>query len=227
MDRRTSLKALFLGSVAGSFVLSACGPQESNNMVGKGVLKGYGRTPEETLRDQQLDSAEFFTTSEMETLTVLSDIIIPKDEVSGSASEAEVPEFIAFMVKDMPSYQLPLRGGLQWLDAHCRRHYEQPFVKLASEQQLEVVEKIAYPFDIPSPEYNHGVAFFSLLRNLVATGFFTTEMGIKDIGYIGNTPHVWDGVPEEVLAQYGLAYDARTLELSLKPEQRGEIMTWD
>ena len=57
-----------------------------------------------------------------------------------------------------------------------------------------------------------GVAFFSLMRNLTATGFYTTEMGVKDIGYIGNVPNQWNGVPDDVLKQYNLAYTEKELK---------------
>jgi len=72
-----------------------------------------------------------------------------------------------------------------------------------------------------------GVAFFSLMRNLTATGFFSSKIGIEDMEYKGNTPNAWDGVPEDVLKQYGLAYDQKTLNQCLKNEERGKIMTWE
>jgi gluconate 2-dehydrogenase gamma chain len=69
-----------------------------------------------------------------------------------------------------------------------------------------MVDQIAYP-EQAKPEMSQGVAFFSLVRNLTATGFFTSQMGIKDLGYVGNTPNNWPGVPDEVLKQYGLSYE--------------------
>jgi hypothetical protein len=61
-----------------------------------------------------------------------------------------------------------------------------------------------------------GVSFFNKMRDLTATGFYTTQIGFDDLGYVGNRPNQWDGVPEEVLAQYGLKYDERTLAESVK-----------
>ena len=58
----------------------------------------------------------------------------------------------------------------------------------------------------------------SLMRDLTATGFFTSEIGIKDLGYAGNKPNQWDGVPQDVLDKYGLKYDDKTLEISVKFE---------
>ena len=54
-----------------------------------------------------------------------------------------------------------------------------------------------------------GASFFSMMRNMTATGFYTSQMGIKDIGYVGNVPNQWEGVPDDVLKQYGLAYEER------------------
>jgi hypothetical protein len=143
----------------------------------------------------------FFTDHEMDTITVLGDIIIPKDEVSGSASDAKVPEFIAFIVKDMPGHKKPMRGGLKWLDTQCMSRYDNAFVDCSSSEQKEMVEAIAYPGKA-KPEMQSGVAFFNRMRNLTASGFYTTKIGIKDIGYKGNHPTQWTGVPEDVLAQY-------------------------
>lgn len=226
MDRRESLKALLVGTVSTGVILSACEQKGDKAPVGKGVFKDYGRTPEEVMRDEDLAKEVFFTDPEMKTITVLVDIIIPKDERSGSASEAKVPAFIEFIVKDMPGYQTPMRGGLRWLEIHSLKTHNKGFTELSPEQQTKIIDQIAYPYNA-APELSQGVAFFTTLRNLTATGFFTSEMGIKDLEFKGNQPNVWDGVPAEVLAQYNLSYDEKTLRECLKPEDRGTIMTWD
>jgi hypothetical protein len=154
-------------------------------------------------RDKKLQDEIFFDAHEMATITVLVDIIIPKDERSGSASEAKVPEFIAFIVKDEPAHQLPLRGGLKWLDVKCLNRYGNEFKSCTPAQQTEMITAIAYP-SIATPEMQPGLAFFNKLRDLTATGFFTSKMGIEDLGYKGNTPNEWKGVPPEILKQYGL-----------------------
>jgi hypothetical protein len=139
----------------------------------------------------------------MATITVLGDIIIPKDDRSGSASDAGVPAFIEFIVKDMPDHQLPMRGGLRWLDMQCLSRYNKAFKDCPASQQIEMVDAIAYP-DKAAPEMQQGVAFFNRMRNLVASGFFSSKMGIEDIGYVGNQPNQWQGVPPEIIRQYGL-----------------------
>jgi hypothetical protein len=157
----------------------------------------------------------FFTPHEMTTITVLGDIIIPKDEFGGSASEARVPEFIEFIVKDMPQHQTPMRGGLRWLDLQCLQRFEKPFKDCSPEQQIEMVDLIAYPAKA-APEMQQGVSFFNLMRNLTATGYYTSEIGIKDLGYAGNKANKWNGVPDDVLKQYGLSYTEKELKECVK-----------
>lgn len=232
MDRRESLKALALGSLSASTLLTGCDSlmvdSDKETKIGKqeGDLDQYGRTIEEKERDAKLMSEKFFTDEEMATITVLSDIIIPADSYSGSASDAQVPEFIEFMAKDQPNYQTPLRGGLRWLDIKSNKLFGKSFTEASQGQQIELVDMIAYP-DKAAPENSQGVSFFNLMRNLTATGFFTSKIGIEDMNYKGNTPNAWDGVPEDVLRQYGLAYDEKTLAQCLKNEERGQIMTWE
>ena len=118
------------------------------------------RNPDEMKYEKELLAKEkFFTDHEMATITVLADIIIPKDEVSGSASDAKVPEFIEFIVKDMPQHQVPMRGGLRWLDMQCLKRYEKAFKDCSQQQQIEMVDEIAYP-NKAKPEMKQGVAFF-------------------------------------------------------------------
>jgi len=104
-----------------------------------------------------------------------------------------------------------MRGGLQWLDQQSLRRYQNVFINCTATQQIELVDAIAYP-QKAAPEMKPGVSFFSLMRNLTASGFYTTPMGYKDVGYKGNTPNAWNGVPDDVLKQYGLAYSAKELK---------------
>jgi hypothetical protein len=167
---------------------------------------------EEKLADKQIaDQPKFFTANEMATITILGDIIIPKDAVSGSASDAKVPDFIEFIVKDMPEHQVPMRGGLRWLDMQCLKRYEKGFKDCSHTQQMEMVDEIAWPKKA-KPGMHQGVNFFNLMRNLTATGFYTSEIGGKDVGYMGNVPNQWNGVPDDVLKQYNMAYTEKELK---------------
>ena len=208
MDRRKSLKIIAGTAIASGAALAGCntGTEKTEPPVVAKSEFTIDRNPDELKHEHEVQSKDkFFTDHEMATITVLGDIIIPKDEVSGSASEAKVPEFIEFIVKDMPQHQTPLRGGLRWLDLQCLKKYEKSFVDCSSSQQIEMIDQIAYPAKA-KPEMQQGVVFFNLMRNLTATGFYTTEMGVKDIGYAGSIPNQWNGVPQDVLDQYKVAY---------------------
>jgi gluconate 2-dehydrogenase gamma chain len=211
MKRRDSIKAIIVGTVASSVIVDACtSADEKTKTVEQPASTGIDRMKEEAEYEKKLEAETFFTTHEMATITVLADIIIPKDEVSGSASEAGVPAFIEFIVKDMPEHQTPMRGGLKWLDLQCFERFEKAFKDCDAKQQLAMIDEIAYP-EKAKPEMKQGVAFFNLMRNLTATGFYTSEMGVKDIGYMGSRPNQWDGVPPEILKEYNLSYSEKEL----------------
>ena len=225
MDRRKLIKLITTGTIAVPAVISGCTSEEKKPEVAKEPQFNLDRTKEELAHEKSLLAAgRFFTDHEMATITVLADIIIPKDDVSGSASEARVPAFIDFIVQDMPDNQTPMRGGLRWLDMQCVKRYDKSFVDCSHEQQIQLVDEIAYPeieYDDKgakikrgklNPGMEPGASFFSLMRNLTATGFYTSEIGVKDIGYVGNTPNNWNGVPDDVLKQYGLAYSEKELK---------------
>ncbi|HTE27953.1 gluconate 2-dehydrogenase subunit 3 family protein [Flavitalea sp.] len=204
MNRRESLKAIGIGTLATGVLLEACKPGSKDDKLSATPVKERpDRLPEEIEREKKLMAETFFTPHEMATITILADIIIPRDEHSGSASDAKVPDFIEFIVKDKPEQQVPMRGGLRWLDLQCFKKYNNPFVNCDSKQQLEIVDQIAYP-GTSDPAMQPGEAFFDRLRNLTATGFFTSKIGIADLGYLGNRPNKWEGVPADVIKQYGL-----------------------
>jgi hypothetical protein len=205
MNRRDSLKALGLSTLSAGLLLEACKTENKKAAEESVPATGAeaGRQPFEVERDKKLNADKFFTAAEMATITVLADIIIPKDEKSGSASDAKVPDFIEFIVKDIPDHQTPMRGGLRWLDMQCLNRFGKTFTDSSKAQQIELVDMIAYPKKA-KPEMAQGVAFFNRMRDLTASGFFTSEMGVKDVGYAGNAPNKWTGVPADVLKHYGM-----------------------
>jgi gluconate 2-dehydrogenase gamma chain len=213
MDRRKSIKTLLIGAAGTGVLVEACketGKKETGTLPDVAALAD--RMQEEKEYQSKLSAGEtFFTPHEMKVITLLSDIIIPADVVSGSASQAKVPEFIEFIVKDMPEHQTPLRGGLRWLDMLSAKRHEKSFADITDQQRLALVDLIAYP-EKASPEMKQGVSFFNLMRDLVTTGFYTSEMGVKDLDYKGNVPNQWNGVPDDVLKQYGYAYSERELK---------------
>ena len=203
MNRRQSLKTLGIGTLSAGVLLEACKTEPKNAAPAVDESAIADRQAGEVERDKKLNSEKFFTEHEMATITILADMIIPKDEHSGSASDAKVGEFIEFIVKDMPDNQVPIRGGLRWLDMQCLHRYENPFKDCNTKQQVEMVDEIAYPKKA-KPEMQQGVAFFNRMRSLTASGFYTTKIGIDDLGYVGNQPNKWEGVPADIIKHYGL-----------------------
>jgi len=228
MDRRKSLKSLLAGTVTGGILLNGCSPQESDKEQPEpqSSTEGYGRLPHEMERDERLHSEQFFNDHEMETIAALCDLILPPTANIGGALDAGVPEFIEFIAKDLVSNQLPLRGGIMWLDHRANKMFENDFIQCSNEQQHTLLDEIAYPKKA-KPEVEQGVRFFTLMRNLTLTGYYTTKIGIEDLGYKGNTPNVWDGVPEDVLSDLGMRYDEDWVAKCIDQDTRNDIADWD
>jgi hypothetical protein len=148
---------------------------------------------------------KFFTPHEYQTVRVLVDLIIPKDERSGSATDAGVPEWMDFMMVDQPARQTAMRGGLAWIDAECLRRHDKNFLACTAAERTGLLDDISWP-QKAKPEHSHGVAFFNSFRDLTASGFWTTKMGMDDLQYMGNTfvPE-WKGCPDEAMKKLGVA----------------------
>lgn len=153
---------------------------------------------------------KFFTAAEYATVVMLANIIIPKDERSGSASDAGVPEFIDFTMadtlSDQPERQVAIRGGLAWLDNESLKRFNSTFTKVTDAQRTQILDDIAWPKKA-KPEMSHGVRFFNGFRDLVASGFFSSKVGVADLQYMGNAPTVWNGSPPEAMQKVGVTYD--------------------
>ena len=148
---------------------------------------------------------KFFTAHEWATIAMLADMIIPKDDRSGSATDAGVPQFMDFMMADQPGRQTAMRGGLAWLDRECVNRYEKMFVACTEAERTKLLDDVAWPGKAPAG-MSHGVAFFNTFRDLTASGFWTSRMGIKDLQYLGNVfVAEWKGCPDEVLKKLGVA----------------------
>ena len=148
---------------------------------------------------------KFFTLHEWATVRVLVDIIIPKDDRSGSATDAGVPEFMDFMMGDQPNRQTAMRGGLAWLDLQCQARFDKTFLDCAADQRTAVLDDISWP-QKAKPEFSQGVAFFNSFRDLTVGGFFSSKMGVEDLKYLGNMMNPgWSGCPPEALKKLGLS----------------------
>lgn len=229
MDRRKSLKSIVLGSVAGGLAVHGCKPSTATEeFVESSKINYPGRVPLEEELIEELTDEQFLNPHEIETLTILCDLILPPSEEFKSASDADVVSFIEFMAKDVPAHQPNIRGGLMWLDHTCNTENGVEFKAATMEQQKAILDGIAfYDPETPGNERPFEVNFFSLIRNLTMTGFYTSKIGIEEIGYNGNQPNVWDGVPEDVLEQDGVSYDEEWLAKCVDQSKRGVIAEWD
>jgi gluconate 2-dehydrogenase gamma chain len=197
ITRRNALKIIGATPVAAGIGLTdATATPESHQQHGSAAARtGAKKAPYKP---------KFFSAHEWATVALLADIVIPRDEKSGSATEAGVPEFIDFMLIDKPEGQVPMRGGLRWLDAESNSRFGKRFREITDAQRTEILDDIAYPRKA-KPEFSHGVAFFSRFRDAVATGFFTSKIGIADLKYMGNVANpMWDGCPDNCYAHLGV-----------------------
>ncbi len=241
MNRRQSIKRLVLGTLsAGLFFPSATEAKKHPNYSispadsGQNLARipyaerdwDYGRTREEKERDERLFNERFFNEHELNTIEVLCNHILPASETAGSAVDAGVPDFIAFIVLDMPYLQTRLRGGIMWLDGFSRKEHGDVFTRISSPEQAAVLDQLAYLGQI-TPTTEQGGRFFREIRNLILTGYYTSEIGVKDLGFQGNTANVWDGVPPEVLAEHEVDYEPEWLAKCVNQDKRTEIAEWD
>jgi len=199
ITRRNALKIIGATPVAAGIGLTdAAGGEQAHKQHGTPAAKPAASGRKSAYKPK------FFTAHEWATVALLSNIVIPKDERSGSATDAGVPEFIDFMMMDRPDGQVPMRGGLRWLDAESNTRFGKTFIESTDGQRTALVDDLAYPRKA-RPEFSHGVAFFSRFRDAVATGFFTSKMGIADLQYMGNVPNpFWEGCPEPCYTHLGV-----------------------
>ncbi|HUJ94917.1 MAG TPA: gluconate 2-dehydrogenase subunit 3 family protein [Terriglobales bacterium] len=179
ISRRDILKSLAMGAAATSVlrVIPLRAAEYAHEMV----------AAEKAADPTGSYKPKYFPEAQYKTLRVLCETIIPADSESGGALEAGAPEFIDLLTSENANYQLRLGGGIMWLDATCTDRYGKTFVDCAPEQQKEILNLIAYSKNADKdPTLSQGVEFFSFLRNLTADGFFTSEIGIKYLGYEGN-----------------------------------------
>ena len=194
MDRREAVRLLAVTPLAAAFAFTPDSVREASARARETLARGLPYEPKQ------------FTPHEWETVRVLVDLIMPRDERSGSATEAGVPEFMDFMLGDDPDLQTPVRGGLAWLDHECDERYGKTFVACTAGERGAVLDDIAWPRKA-KPAHAAGVAFFNRFRDLSASGFFSSKLGVQDLRYIGNTVvSEWKGCPPEALAKLGVTY---------------------
>ncbi|HYL85688.1 MAG TPA: gluconate 2-dehydrogenase subunit 3 family protein [Candidatus Angelobacter sp.] len=189
ISRRDILRTLAVGAAAGS-VLQVI-PAEAAAYIHQMVHNEKSSSPAGNY------TPKFFSAAQYTLLVSLCDTIIPKDEKSGGAVEAGAPEFIDLLASENEKYQLRLGGGLSWLDNFCIDRYGKRYLDCAADQKKEVLDLIAFRKSAKQDlSLGPGVSFFSFLRNLTCDGYYTSKIGIADLGYIGNTSlHEFPGCP--------------------------------
>jgi len=189
ISRRDILRTLAV-TAAGGTVLQVI-PAEAAAYVHHVVRKEKAAAPAGKY------TPKYFSAPQYATLIALCDAIIPKDEKSGGAVEAGAPEFIDLLTSENEKYQLRLGGGLFWLDGFCSDRYGKVFLECAPEQKKEVLDLIAFRKNAKQDSaLSQGVAFFAFLRRLTCDGYYTSKIGVADLGYIGNTSlHEFPGCP--------------------------------
>ena len=205
----------------GPGLAGAAGPpaidrREALKWLGTGAVGAAGGVPSPLLErflralGQEGDyDFRFFGEAELETVRVLADMIIPRDERSGSATDAGTVEYMDFVLGESePATQEQWRKGLAWLDAECReRHGVARFADATAGARAQILNLIAWPQGA-DPRYREQVEWFNRVRDLVGSGFFSSRMGVEDLDYRGGVfAPVWWGVPPEVLEQLGLSYE--------------------
>lgn len=149
---------------------------------------------------------KFFRVDEWKELRVLVDLIIPKDATSGSATDAGVPEFMDWLANDNPTPYAWTRDALRWIDGFAYNAFDHNFVKCTDAQRRELLDQIAWPKNA-KPAVAEGVTFFNRLRDFTASGFYSSRMGVADIGYIGNVARPeWHGCPKPATDHIGVSY---------------------
>jgi hypothetical protein len=230
MDRRKSLQTLILGGAAATtgVVFNSCKTETIDEAVAESSAKYFGRTPKELERLEKLNTEQLFNEHEMETIGALSVVILPPKEPHGGPIEAEVPALVEFMGKDIPTMAPTLLGGLMWLDHKSNTEFGTEFKSATLEQKKQICDQICWhDMEIPLDKQALEIQFFYMMRGLTVTGYYTSKVGIADLGYKGNQPNVWDGVPQDVLDKHGVAYDPEWIAKCIDQSTRGTIATWD
>jgi gluconate 2-dehydrogenase gamma chain len=211
VTRRAALKVLGTVPIAG-----ALWAQQGTPQAGPQLPKQTHEAPSQPAQGLGTPASSapkrvFFTAAELRTVGVLADDIIPRDARSGSATDAGVPAFIDFHMsvpETSEDTRYAVRGGLAWLNTESRKRFKKNYASLAPAQRHLILDDVAWPARA-KPEFSHGVAFFSRMRDLVGMAFFSSAMGWKDLRYVGNVFNPsWQGCPDEAMQKLGVSFAA-------------------
>jgi gluconate 2-dehydrogenase gamma chain len=208
VSRRAALKVLGSVPIAGAMMGGSAFAQQGT-AAGAQQPKQTHEAPAQGTPPQSAPKRAFFTAAEWRTVSVLADDIIPADARSGSATQAGVPAFIDYHLsvpEASEDTRLAVRGGLAWLNTESRKRFRRNYATLSQAQRNQILDDIAWP-QRAKPEFSHGAAFFTRMRDLVGMGFFSSAMGWKDLRYEGNVFNPdWQGCPEAAMQKLGVSH---------------------
>ena len=221
MDRREALKvmtaAAATAALADGLVPSAvdaqhaapAGPKPRTGAAAPPVSGPRGTLTDPVLLNAKANWPRLLTTAELATVAALCDMIIPADDKSPSASAVAVPAYINEYVSAPYDWAeralVRVRGGLTWLDVESEKRFSARFVALSVSQKTQICDDICFLANA-KPEFTAAARFFDQIRDLTASGFYTSDAGMKDLQYIGNVPLASFGPPPpEVLKKLGLS----------------------
>jgi hypothetical protein len=197
VNRRDALKAFSLVGFAAAIDVTLPQLERATNAIN------------ELSQQQPAYVPKFFSRQEWRTVRMLVDYIIPRDARSGSATDAKVPEFMDWILADKEASEnsrVSMKGGLAWLDRESQDRFGRTFVAGTDANRRAILDDIAWPARAPAG-MSQGVAFFNRFRDMTASGFFSSLVGWRDVQYIGNVFHHWDGCPQPALDKLGVSYD--------------------
>lgn len=231
MKRRDSIKTMILGSIGASMSLKSCITSEDKIVLDQVWKYSYGRTQDELKWDYKVLTGKFFSETELLTIEKIANIILPPNNY-GSIQDAGVVELFEIIAKDFstPAHneygEKVLRRGLIVFNELSNALFNKDIIECSEKEIKSIFDDIAFN-DNEDDHLQEAIRLFAVYRGMVLTGYFTSEIGIKDLGYKGNTPNVWDGVPEEILKDYSVSYDQEWISRCVDQSKRNDIAEWD
>ena len=188
-----------LQSIGASLAMGACG-------AGLLSAQDAGHVHHAVAQDRAAGpyKPKCFTPHEYATLRRLAELIVPADEHSKGALDAGAPEFIDLLASNNADLAAIYTGGIGWLDEQMKHRYSDAFLDAQPAQQTTMLDLIAYRRnEAAHPELGSGIRFFTWVRNMVVDAYYTSQVGMDDLGFMGNQAMAKFSVPEEAI-QYAL-----------------------
>jgi hypothetical protein len=210
MDRRTSIQWMFAAAATVPSLRALAEPGGTTARDVAANQAGYGTDPD-LIREWKPGGPWPLTLGVAARLTTASlcDLIIPADDISPAASSVGVVDFIDEWISAPYPQQRADRAivlpGIEWLEGEAQKRFAKAFAATSAAQRAQIADDIC-SVSKAKPEFASAAKFFARFRDLTAGGFYTTPVGMKDIGYVGNVPlEKFDGPPPAVLKKLGLA----------------------